>query len=234
MRIFLDSANLDEIRRWLAFGVVDGVTTNPTILLKDGGFSVERRTREIAALVAPRPVCVEVVGNDHAEMLAQARAFARWEPNIVVKVPVINEQGQPSLHIVKALVEEGVAVNVTACLSFGQVALSAKVGAAYASIFTGRVADEGHDAPGLIRQVTQWLSAWGYSTQIIAGSIREPINIQEIALAGVHIITTPPQFLDKLVDHHYTRATVRQFNQDAERALSQADRERALVGKPPV
>lgn len=98
MRIFLDSANLDEIRRWLAFGAVDGVTTNPTILLKDGGFSVEKRTREIAALVAPRPVCVEVVGNDHADMLHQAQEIARWEPNIVVKVRQFNQDAERALN----------------------------------------------------------------------------------------------------------------------------------------
>jgi transaldolase len=122
--------------------------------------------------------------------------------------------------VVKALVEEGVKVNVTACLSFGQVALAAKAGATYISIFMGRVADEGHNASQLIRQAVEWLKAWGYPSKVIVGSIREAVNIQDAALAGAHIITVPPQFLEKWVDHQYTRATVQQFNKDAQKALA--------------
>ena len=220
MEIFIDSANLEEIRRWLEYGVVDGVTTNPTILLKDGGHDVQRRAREIAELVYPRPTSVEVTTNDHGEMLQQARTFAAWAANIVIKIPVINEYGEPSLGVVKALVEDGIKVNMTACLSFGQVVLGAKAGATYISIFTGRVADEGHDAPRLVRQAVDWLNTWDYSSKIIVGSIREAINIQDAALAGAHVLTVPPQFMSKMIDHHYSRATVRQFNKDAQKALA--------------
>jgi transaldolase len=230
MEIFLDTADLKEIRKWLAYGVVDGVTTNPSIMLRDGGYDMERRAREIAELVHPRPVSVEVWSNDHAEMLAQARKLASWAPNIVVKVPVINEHGEPSLGLVKALVEEGIKVNVTACLSFGQVALAAKAGATYISIFMGRVADEGHNAPQLIRQAVEWLRAWGYPSKVIVGSIREAVNIQDAALAGAHIITVPPQFLAKWVDHQYTRATIRQFNDDAQKAMARMEELKARVG----
>ena len=220
MEIFIDSANLEEIRRWLEYGVVDGVTTNPTILLKDGGYDMESRAREIAELIDPRPVSVEVYSNDQREMVEQARAFASWAPNIVIKIPVINEYGEPSLAVVKALVEDGIRVNMTACLSFGQVVLGAKAGATYISIFAGRVADEGHDAPKLIRQAVDWLREWSYTSKIIVGSVREIGNIQDAALAGAHVITVPPQFMNKLIDHRYTRETVRQFNEDAASALA--------------
>lgn len=192
MEIFIDTANLEEIYRWLEYGVVDGVTTNPSILLKDGGHDMEARAREIAELVFPRPVSVEVTTNEQREMVEQARELASWAPNIVVKIPVVNEYGEPSLGVVRTLVQEGIKVNMTACLSFGQVMLGAKAGATYVSIFGGRVADEGHDAPRLIRQAVGWLKDWSYPSKIILGSIREVINVQDAALAGAHVITVPP------------------------------------------
>jgi transaldolase len=220
MEIFIDSANLDEIRRWLEYGVVDGVTTNPSILLKDGGYDMQERAKEIAELIYPRPVSVEVTANNLEQMIDEARGLASWAPNIVVKIPVINECGEPCLGVVRALVEEGTRVNMTACLSFGQVVLGAKADATYISIFAGRVADEGHDATRLIRESVEWLAGWEYHSKIIVGSIREVINIQDAALAGAHVITVPPQFMGKLVDHMYTRETVRGFNADAQKALA--------------
>jgi transaldolase len=220
MEIFIDSANLDEIRRWLEYGVVDGVTTNPSIMLKDEGYDMEKRAKEIAALIYPRPVSVEVTTNHHEQMIDEAKGLASWAPNIVVKIPVINEYGEPCLGVVKCLEGEGIRVNMTACLSFGQVVLGAKAGATYISIFAGRVADEGHDAAKLIRESAEWLAGWEYHSKIIAGSIREVINIQDAALAGAHVVTVPPQFMGKLIDHRYTRDTVRGFNADARTALA--------------
>lgn len=227
MEIFIDTANLEEIYRWLEYGVVDGVTTNPSILLKDGGHDMEARVREIAELVFPRPVSVEVTTNDQREMVEQARELATWAPNVVVKIPVVNEYGEPSLGVVRTLVREGMKVNITACLSFGQVMLGAKAGATYVSVFGGRVADEGHDAPRLIRQAVGWLKEWSYPSKIIVGSIREVINVQDAALAGAHVITVPPRFMGKLIDHHYSRATVSQFNADAAKALAKMQELRA-------
>lgn len=223
MEIFLDTADICEIERWLTHGLVDGVTTNPTILLKEGGNDLERRACEIAALIAPRPLSIEVHGNDHAEMLTQARRFHAWAANIAVKIPVVNEYGEPSLAVVKQLVDEGVAVNMTACLSFGQVIGGAKAGATYISLFAGRMADEGQDAPLIIRQSVEWLRSWGYSSKIIVGSIRGVNDILQAALAGAHIITIPPPFLPKMLDHQYSRATVRQFNEDARRSLARLE-----------
>jgi len=229
MEIFLDSANVEEIRRWLKQGVIDGVTTNPSIMLKDRAFDLEERAKEIASLVYPRPLSVEVTTNDLEQMVDEARGLASWAPNIVVKIPVINEYGEPCLGVAKALVEDGIRVNLTACLSFAQVMLGAKAGATYISIFAGRVADEGHDAPRLIRQAVDWLRDWEYPSRVIVGSVREVINIQDAALAGAHVITVPPQFMDKLADHRYTRETVHQFIADAEQALAKMSELRVAV-----
>lgn len=223
MEIFLDTANITEIRRWLAEGLVDGVTTNPSIMLNDGVYDMERGAKQIAEAVFPRPVSVEVTSNDHEEMVSQARVFARWAENIVVKIPVINESGVPSLCVIKALVEEGILVNCTACLSYGQATMAAKVGATYVSIFAGRLSDEGNDAPRVIRATADWLARWGYKAKILVGSIRRAYDIQEASEAGAHIVTTPPQFLLKLLDHKYSRDTVRGFNQDAQKALARME-----------
>ncbi|MDP2948066.1 MAG: transaldolase family protein [Chloroflexota bacterium] len=220
MELFLDTASIQEIKRWLAFGVLDGVTTNPSIMLKDGGYDMEARAKEIAQIIAPRPLSVEVYSNDPQEMLEQARTFVTWASNIVVKIPVLNEHGVPCLGVVKTLQEEDIRVNMTACMSFGQVVGGAKAGATYISIFGGRVSDEGHDAPRLVRESVEWLKTWGYRSKIIVGSIRAAANIQEAALAGAHVITVPPQFLEKFLDHQNTRATVRQFNLDAQKTLA--------------
>lgn len=219
MEIFLDTADLKEIRAWMDHGVLDGVTTNPSILLKDGGVDMQGRAREIAELIAPRPLSVEVTTNDPEEMITQGRKIARWAKNIAVKIPIINENGAPCLKAVRTLTDDGTRVNVTACLSFGQVALAAKAGATYASIFAGRIGDEGGDAVEVIAQSAEWLARWKSPTKIIVGSIRAAINVQEAALAGAHVLTVPPSLLGKWIDHQYSRATVRQFNADAAKAL---------------
>ncbi len=221
MQIFLDSANYREIEHWLRQGVVDGVTTNPSIMLKDGVYDIEEGARRLCTLLGKRPVSVEVTTNDTAEMLEQARTFARWAPNVVVKIPVINEYGDSCLGVIHTLSREGIPINTTTILSFNQAILAAKAGATYVSIFAGRVADEGNDPSTLIRQVRGWLEQWGYAAKVLVGSIRSVMDVQNAAVAGAHIVTIPPQFLPKMVDHKYSRETVRQFNQDAEKALAQ-------------
>ena len=123
--------------------------------------------------------------------------------------------------MIRTLEGEGIKVNATVLMAFGQVVLAAKANATYASIFAGRVADEGHDAPALIQASVDWLERWHYKTKIIVGSIRGVIDIQAAALAGAHIITIPPQFMTKLVDHKYTRATVYDFVEDAKKVMAQ-------------
>jgi transaldolase len=229
MQIFLDTADRREIEKWVAEGVVDGVTTNPSILLKDGTADPEDAARGLAGLLGDRPLSVEVTSDVPQNMLTQGRALARLAPNIVVKIPVITSQGESCLRVIHALSREAIAVNATAILSFNQAVLAAKAGATYVSIFAGRVADEGSDPSIIIRNVRAWLAEWGYSTKIIVGSIRSVMDIQAAAMAGAHIITIPPQFLPRMVDHRYTRETVAQFNRDAARALEQVSKTRATA-----
>lgn len=218
MEIFADTADVTEITKWLRRGVIDGVTTNPSILLKDGARDMEKAAREIAEVVEGRPLSVEVTTNDPDEMLVQARTCAKWAPNIVVKIPIINEDGVPCLEVIHELSQEGVKVNTTAMLSFNQVVMAAKAGATYLSIFAGRVADEGHDSSALISMASRWVERWGLG-RILVGSIRGALDIQTAAAAGAHIITVPPAVLEKAIDHKYSRETVRGFNADARKAL---------------
>jgi transaldolase len=226
MEIFIDSASVTEIGKWLRMGVVDGVTTNPSIMLKDGIYDIEAGAKNIAALVNPRPVSVEVTTNNLDEMISQARQFASWAPNIVVKIPQETQDGVPCYGVIKQLESEGIKVNATIAMSLGQVMLAAKAGATYISIFAGRISDEGGNSPEVINNAVNWLERWNYSSKIIVGSIREAINIQDAALAGAHIITIPPEFLTRLADHKYSRATVAQFVGDAKKALEMMEKTR--------
>jgi transaldolase len=221
VEIFVDSAVISEIEKWVGYGVADGVTTNPTLVLRAGVRDFEAQQKRIASLIHPRPLSVEVMTNDLDEMMRQARTFASWAPNIVVKIPVINKDGIPCLGVISTLAQEGIRVNATAMMSLGQVILATKAGATYVSVFAGRVSDEGKDAPILIREAADWLTRWDYEARIIVGSIRGAIDVQQAAVAGAHIITIPPKMLRKMVDHKYTRATVGQFNADAQRALAE-------------
>jgi transaldolase len=229
MQIFVDSADVTQIQFWLKQGVVDGVTTNPSIMFKDGVNDLRAGALRLAKVVGDRPLSVEVTSNEQEIMLDQAREFATWAPNIVVKIPIINERGESCLEVIHALTKDGISINATAILSFNQAILAAKTGATYISIFAGRVADEGNDPAVVIRNVRRWLDDWSLRARIIVGSIRTVMDIQSAALAGAHIITIPPQFLPKMVDHRYTRETVRQFVQDAERTHEEILRAQAVA-----
>jgi transaldolase len=229
MRVFVDSADQKQIEHWLGQGIVDGVTTNPSIMFKDGATDIEECGRRLAGLLGEKPLSVEVTSNDCEIMVEQARTFATWARNIVVKIPIVNEFGDSCLGVIHRLSQEGIGVNATAILSFNQAMLAAKAGATYVSIFAGRIADEGNDPSLTIRNTRQWLDDWSLSPHIIVGSIRSVIDIQNAALAGAHIITIPPQFLPKMVDHRYSRETVRQFVQDADKTLKQMRKAKATV-----
>jgi len=222
--IFIDSANIAEIERWLNMGVIDGVTTNPSVMFKDGIYDAEAGAKEICAMINPRPVSVEVTTNDLDEMIIQATKFASLAPNIVVKIPQETQDGTPCYGVIKQLESEGIKVNATVALSLGQVILSAKVGATYISIFAGRVADEGGNAPELINKAVNWLKYWNYGSKIVVGSIRGVVDILGAAIAGAHIITIPPQILGKMADHKYSRETAMQFVTDAKKALEMMEK----------
>lgn len=219
MELFIDSASIVEIEKWLRMGVVDGVTTNPSIMLRDGVYDMEKGAKEIAALVNPRPVSVEVTTNDLEEMVTQAEKFTSWASNIVIKIPQETQDGVPCYGVMHQLEREGIKVNATVALSLGQVILAAKAGATYISIFAGRVGDEGGNAPEIIRNSVDWLERWKFKSKIIVGSIRAVVDALQAAMAGAHIITVPPQFLTQMADHKYTRKTVRQFVNDAQKAM---------------
>jgi transaldolase len=220
MEIFADTADLKEIRAWLDFGVIDGVTTNPSIMLASGVYDLRHGAQEIAKLLGDKPVSVEVVTDDTKEMHRQAVEMASWAPNIVVKIPVITTQGEPCLGVISSLRRAGVMVNATACLSFNQAMLAAKAGATYVSLFAGRISDEGADASEAVRRTATWLKAWEMPTKIIVGSIRETVNVQDAALAGAHVVTVPPKFLRQMIDHKYSRFTVAQFLADGQSAAT--------------
>ncbi len=220
MEIFIDSANMDEIDKWVGMGIADGVTTNPSIMLKDGAHDMEKRAREIAALIDPLPLSVEVTTNDLDEMVVQARELASWAKNIVIKIPQETEGGTPCYGVMHRLEEEGIRVNATAAMSLGQVILAAKAGASYISLFAGRIGDEGGDPTEVITNAVDWLECWRFKGKVIVGSIRSVGDVLQAVMTGAHIITVPPQFLGKMADHKNTRDTVRQFTADARKAMS--------------
>ena len=221
--IFLDTGNLEEIRKYHALGIIRGVTTNPTILHKDGvrgGWeAVEQRCREIARLVHPLPVSVEVTTNEPEEMLEQARTFSGWAPNINVKIPIHGpEGGTDNLRLVHALeIEQDIRINVTAMMSAQQCLLAAMAGATYVSLFGGRVNNMGTSACGEIRRLRGLLDAFGSQAKLIVGSTREALNIIEWFEAGADIVTTVPSLLDTMLVHSYSKETVRMFLEDGAR-----------------
>lgn len=219
MKIFVDSADTQEIQKWLDCGIADGVTTNPSVMLKDNVHDIEKGARDIARLIHPLPLSVEVTSNDPGEMLQQARQFASWAPNIVIKIPQENQYGTPCYGLMRQLEKDGIKVNATVALSFGQVMLSAKTGASYISIFAGRIGDQGGDFPQVIAASVEWIERWDYSSQIIVGSIRTVADILQAAMAGAHIVTIPPALIAKMADNSGSRATVAQFISDAQKAL---------------
>lgn len=218
MEIFADTADVREIKTWLDFGVLDGVTTNPSIMLAGGEYQLREGAIKIARLLGDRPLSVEVVTDDREEMQRQATEMASWASNIVVKIPIITTQGEPCLGVIACLAKDSVKVNATACLSFNQAMLAAKAGATYVSLFAGRISDEGADASEAVRRTAMWLQAWHMPTKIIVGSIRETVNVQDAALAGAHVVTVPPKFLWQMIDHKYSRFTVAQFLADGQSA----------------
>ena len=208
MKIFIDTSDIKEINKWTQ--IIDGVTTNPTIIKKYGG-----SIKEICDAVMPRPVSVEVTTNDLKEMIKQGHEFANIASNIVVKIPQENEFGTPCYDVMYQLYGSGIKVNATVAMSFGQVMFSAKVNATYISIFAGRIDDEGGYSERVIEDSETWLRRWNYKSKIIVGSIRSVGDVLRATRAGADIITIPPEYMSKMVDHKYTRETVRQFVLDA-------------------
>lgn len=224
MPIFLDTGNLAEIERFHRMGIIRGVTTNPTILLKDGVSGgmrgIEVRSKEIARLIAPLPLSVEVTTNDCEQAMRQAQTFANWAENIVVKVTIHGPEGElENLEIIHELeTRHNIRVNVTAMMSAQQCLLAALAGATYVSIFGGRVNNMGYNACGEITKLRKVLDQFRLPAQIIVGSTREVLNIIEWLEAGAHIVTAVPDLLKGMLVHPYSKETVQMFLRDAAKA----------------
>lgn len=224
MAIFLDTGKIGDVERYLKMGVIRGVTTNPTILLKagvtGGREAIKKRSIEIAALIRPLPLSVEVTTNDPPQMLAQAREFAGWADNINVKITVHGPKGElENFEIVHRLeTEYGIRVNMTAMMSAQQCLLGGLAGATYVSLFGGRVNNMGYNCVAEIARARRVLDAQGLKAKIIVGSTREVLNVIEWLDAGAHIVTVVPEILAGMSVHPYSKETVQMFLADALKA----------------
>jgi len=210
MQIFLDTANVEEIRQGVAMGLVDGVTTNPSLVAKE-----KRKFREcieeICSLVEG-PVSAEVTATDYEGMVKEARTIAAWAPNIVVKIPILPE----GLRAVSTLAAEGIRTNVTLVFSVNQAVLAAKAGAYFVSPFIGRLDDIGQDGMEVLEEmVTAW-DNYGFEAQIVAASLRHANHFKQAALIGADIATVPHKVLLQLFQHALTDAGLAKFLQDWE------------------
>ena len=212
MKIFIDTANLNEIRKAKALGLVDGVTTNPTLLAKEGE-ETETLIRKISKEVEG-PVNVEVTGTMSEVMVKEARQMSTWGKEIVIKIP-INQEG---LKTVKVLSSEGIRTNVTLLFSATQAILAAKAGATYICPFLGRLDDISFNGIELIRQIKGIYDNYDeFKTQIVVASVRHPIHVIEAGLLGAEIVTIPPAILDQMVKHPLTDKGIAQFLEDAKK-----------------
>ena len=208
MKFFLDTANLDEIREVASWGILDGVTTNPTLVAKESG-AFEHLIRDICAVVTG-PVSAEAVATKAAEILPEARALARIAPNVVVKIPV----GIEGLKATKILAAENVPVNMTLVFSASQALLAAKAGARFVSPFIGRLDDASEDGMALIEEIVTIFENYRIDTEIIVASVRHPRHVVEAALLGADIATIPYAVMAKLVHHPLTDAGIERFLKD--------------------
>ncbi len=206
--LFVDSSDPQEIEAIFAWGVVSGVTTNPLLLARSGVVELEPRLREILA-ASRGPVSVELLATNEAEMLAEAAGYvALDERRVVVKVP-FSEVG---LRVTKRLVDQGARTNVTCCMSFNQAYLGALAGARYVSIFSGRVRDMGYDVRPVIADTREQLDREGLEAELIVGSIRHVVDVNESLSAGAHVVTVPVPILRKMLHNPKTDETIREFN----------------------
>ena len=215
MKFFLDTANLNEIREAAALGILDGITTNPSLVAKEGK-PFKETILEICSVVNG-PVSVEVTATDLNGMLQQGRDYAKWHKNVVVKLPVTRD----GVKGCKSLAAEGIRVNMTLCFSPNQALLVAKAGATYVSPFVGRLDDISHVGMDLVRQIVQIYKNYDFPTQVLAASLRHPLHVVEAALAGAHVGTMPAKVLDLMFNHPLTDKGLAQFLKDWEKAKVQ-------------
>jgi transaldolase len=208
MKIFIDTANIEHIKAANKMGIIDGVTTNPTLVAREGRDFVPL-IKEICSVV-DGPVSAEVIGLEQKEMCEEARKLAKIHKNVVIKIPLIPE----GLKSVNILSSEGIKTNVTLCFSANQALLAAKAGATYISPFIGRLDDIGHVGMDLVRDIKTIYDAYDFKTEIIVASIRHPLHVLEAAKIGAHVATVPYEALMKLVKHPLTDIGIERFLSD--------------------
>lgn len=211
MKIFLDTANVESIQKYLDLGIVDGITTNPTLLFKENNDPVDAM-RKIVKLV-DGPVSLEVVATGFDEMMEESLKLANYGDNVVVKVPMTIE----GLRTVHALTKKNIKTNVTLIFSANQALLASKAGATYVSPFIGRLDDIGHDGLTLISDIVQIFASYDISTQVLVASVRHPIHVIESAKLGADVVTLPPEILQKMIHHSLTDKGLDAFLADWEK-----------------
>jgi transaldolase len=208
MKIFIDTANTDEIKKANAWGVIDGITTNPTLVAKENrGF--DEVVREIISIIEG-PISVEVISTLSEEMVKEATAMSGWSKNIVIKIPMTPE----GLKAVKILHAKNIKTNVTLVFSVNQAILAAKAGATYVSPFIGRLDDIGHDGMQIVRDMVTIFREYGFKTEIIVASVRHPLHVIEAAKVGAHVVTIPFNVIEKMFSHPLTDAGLAKFLSD--------------------
>jgi transaldolase len=221
MAIFLDTGNVQEVEKYMKMGVIRGVTTNPTILLKDGVKGGKEEIKEIsiqiAKLIYPYPLSVEVASNDYREMIVEAEEYSKWAENINVKITIHGPNGEmDNLVVIHELATKyKIQINATAMMSAQQCLLAAMSGAAYVSLFGGRVNNMGYNCSLEIKKLRTVLDSLELKAKIIIGSTREILNVMEWLEAGADIVTVVPDILKGMIIHPYTKETVQMFLKDA-------------------
>jgi len=210
MRLFLDTANIDEIREAARMGVIAGATTNPTLMAKEAGVSYRERVIEICETVRG-PVSAECTSRDVPGLIEEARLIAAWHPHVVVKIPV----DANGLEATSLLSKEGVKINMTLVFSANQALLAALAGATYVSPFVGRLDDAGQDGMEVVRQAVEIFDRYHLPAQVLAASIRNPPHVVQAALAGAHVATVPYAVLQAMLKHPLTDAGIERFLADA-------------------
>lgn len=211
MKIFLDTANIDSIKKYNDMGLVDGITTNPTLLSKEKGNPAEIM-RQIVKIVKG-PVSLEVVGITAEEMIEEAHRLKKYGQNVVVKIPMIPD----GMKAVRKLKAEGVETNVTLIFSANQAILAAKAGAAYVSPFIGRLDDAGQEGMAVIREIVQIFKNYQFDTNVLVASVRHPLHVIEAGKIGAHVVTLPPDILGKMMSHPLTDKGLSAFLSDWEK-----------------
>ena len=209
MKFFLDSANLGEIREAAELGLIDGVTTNPSLIAKEGGVDFKRHIAAVCEVVAG-DVSAEVTSTDAEGMLREGREYARIAPNVVIKCPLTRD----GLKATRQLTSEGVRVNVTLCFSAAQAILAAKAGAAYVSPFVGRLDDVGQSGLAVLAEIIEIYRNYDWRTEVLASSVRHPIHVIEAARLGADVATMPFKVLGQLFNHPLTDKGLEQFLSD--------------------